>query len=115
MPAGSLFGTCWTPVSTPRTAKLALDIWSWVHQRAFQRGLWLNARCVREEDVFRYYGTFSRTFLTMFEILFANWGPPCRVLVENFSEWFSVFFLTYRPPAGPVALQIDSQIEAFEA
>ena len=30
------------------------------------------------------------------EILFANWGPPCRVLVENISEWFCVFFLIYR-------------------
>ena len=33
-----------------------------------------------------YYGTFTRTFLTMFEILFANWSPPARVLVENFSN-----------------------------
>ena len=32
----------------------------------------------------------------MFEILFANWGPPCRVLVDNISEWFSIFFLIYR-------------------
>ena len=22
---------------------------------------------------------------------FANWGPPCRVLIENVSEWFSHF------------------------
>jgi len=43
------------------------------------------------EEVFRYYGTFTRTFLSMFEILFANWGPPCRVVVENISEWFSLF------------------------
>ena len=41
----------------------------------------------------------------MFEILFANWGPPCRVLTENFSEWFSVFFLTYRPD-GRVLISI---------
>lgn len=32
----------------------------------------------------------------MFEILFANWSPPCRVLVDNLSEWFSIFFLLYR-------------------
>eukprot|EP00438_Fugacium_kawagutii_P023053 Skav232361 [mRNA] locus=scaffold1062:208639:224820:- [translate_table: standard] len=31
-----------------------------------------------------------------FEIMFANWGPPCRVLVDNVSEWFSAFFLFYR-------------------
>ena len=30
------------------------------------------------------------------EIMFANWSPPCRVLVEHVSEWFSIFFLLYR-------------------
>ena len=30
---------------------------------------------------------------------FANWSPPCRVLVDNISEWFSLFFLVYRHPA----------------
>jgi len=34
-------------------------------------------------EVFRYYGTFSKTLLTMFEVLFANWAPPCRVLIDN--------------------------------
>ena len=32
-------------------------------------------------------GTFTRSLLTMFEVLFANWGPPCRLLVDNVSEW----------------------------
>ncbi|CAE7259198.1 para [Symbiodinium sp. CCMP2592] len=41
------------------------------------------------EEVFLYFGTFTRTFLTMFEILFANWAVPCRLLMENISEWFS--------------------------
>ena len=27
---------------------------------------------------------------------FANWGPACRVLVDNISEWFALFFLLYR-------------------
>eukprot|EP00435_Cladocopium_sp_Y103_P046752 s144_g13.t1 len=52
------------------------------------------------QDVFMHYGTFSRTFLTMFEILFANWGPPARILVDNVSEWYSIFFLLYRCVLG---------------
>ena len=32
-----------------------------------------------------------------FEILFANWSPPCRILVDDISEWFAIFFLIYRP------------------
>ncbi|CAE8676094.1 unnamed protein product [Polarella glacialis] len=50
--------------------------------------------------LFIYYGTFTRTFLTMFEIIFANWAPACRVLVDNVSEWFSNFFLVYRCDLG---------------
>merc|ERR1712187_1080761 len=26
----------------------------------------------------------------------ANWSPPCNVLVNEVSEWFSVFFIVYR-------------------
>ena len=26
----------------------------------------------------------------------ANWGPACRVVVEDISEWFAIFFLLYR-------------------
>jgi len=62
----------------------------------------VNARA----EVFRYYGTFSRTFLTMFEVLFANWGPPCRVLADNISQWFAVFFLLYRCVFGFAILNL---------
>ncbi|CAE7905522.1 Catsper1, partial [Symbiodinium microadriaticum] len=62
------------------------------------------------QDVFRYYGTFSRTILTMFEILFANWAPPARVLLENMSEWFSVFFLLYRCVLGFAVLNVVSAV-----
>mmetsp|Transcript_20327 Transcript_20327/g.47432 ORF Transcript_20327/g.47432 Transcript_20327/m.47432 type:complete len:629 (-) Transcript_20327:165-2051(-) len=62
------------------------------------------------QEVFRYYGTFSRTTLTMFEILFANWAPAARVLVENISEWFSVFFLLYRCVLGFAVLNVVSAV-----
>ncbi|CAE8628400.1 unnamed protein product [Polarella glacialis] len=64
-----------------------------------------NDRETRRE-VFVYYGTFSRTFLTMFEILFANWAPACRVLVDNISEWFSIFFLLYRCVIGFAVINV---------
>ncbi|CAE8609945.1 unnamed protein product [Polarella glacialis] len=64
-----------------------------------------NDRATRRE-VFVYYGTFTRTFLTMFEILFANWAPACRVLVDNVSEWFSIFFLVYRCVIGFAVINI---------
>mmetsp|Transcript_41501 Transcript_41501/g.96560 ORF Transcript_41501/g.96560 Transcript_41501/m.96560 type:complete len:734 (+) Transcript_41501:67-2268(+) len=62
------------------------------------------------ENVYRYYGTFTRTFLTMFEILFANWSPPCRVVVENISELFSIFFLLYRCVLGFAVLNVVNAV-----
>lgn len=58
------------------------------------------------KQIFRYYGTFTRSLLTMFEVLFANWGPPCRLLVDNVSEWFSLFFLMYRCVIGFAVLNV---------
>eukprot|EP00913_Durusdinium_trenchii_P007244 g6808.t1 len=60
--------------------------------------------------VFKYYGTFTRTFLSMFEILFANWAPPCRAVVEAISEWFSVFFLLYRCVLGFAVLNVVNAV-----
>eukprot|EP00438_Fugacium_kawagutii_P009433 Skav202044 [mRNA] locus=scaffold1138:355323:358916:- [translate_table: standard] len=48
------------------------------------------------EEIFRYYGTFTRASLTMFEILFGNFGPPARLLVENVTEWYAPVLLGYR-------------------
>eukprot|EP00434_Breviolum_minutum_P018089 symbB.v1.2.015954.t2/scaffold1204.1/size131571/1 len=62
------------------------------------------------QEVYRYYGTFTRTFLSMFEIMFANWGPPCRVLIENVSEWFSIFFLLYRCVLGFAVLNVVNAV-----
>jgi len=48
------------------------------------------------EEVFKFYGTFARTMLTMFEITLGNYMPPCRALVENVSEWYLIFSLTHK-------------------
>lgn len=47
-------------------------------------------------EVFEYFGTFSRTLVSMFEITTANWAPSCRLLVKNVNEWYSLFFVIYR-------------------
>lgn len=47
-------------------------------------------------EVFKFYGTFSRTMLTMFEITLGNWMPPCRALVENVGEWYMLFSLFHK-------------------
>lgn len=47
-------------------------------------------------EVFQYYGTFSRSILTMFELTLGNWMPPTRALVENISEFYMIFFLLHK-------------------
>ncbi|CAK0907494.1 unnamed protein product [Prorocentrum cordatum] len=47
-------------------------------------------------DVFTYFGSFTRAFLTMFEITPANWPIACRVLVENVSEVFIVYAVMHK-------------------
>ncbi|CAE7235941.1 unnamed protein product, partial [Symbiodinium pilosum] len=64
----------------------------------------------KREAVFLYFGTYTHSLLSMFEIMFANWGPPCRVLVEHVSEWFSVFFLLYRCVFGFALLNVVNSV-----
>ncbi|CAE8618060.1 unnamed protein product [Polarella glacialis] len=56
--------------------------------------------------VFRYYGTFSSAMLTMFEVLFANWPTACRILTDNVSEWFGLWFIVYRCLVGFAVLNV---------
>ncbi|CAE8609263.1 unnamed protein product [Polarella glacialis] len=56
--------------------------------------------------VFKYYGTFSGSMLTMFEVLFANWPTACRILVDNVSEWYSLWFIIYRCLVGFAVLNV---------
>lgn len=59
-----------------------------------------------QRQVFVYFGTFWRAMITMFEITFANWVPSCRVLVENVSEVYAMFYLIYRCAIGFAVLMV---------
>mmetsp|Transcript_35268 Transcript_35268/g.97380 ORF Transcript_35268/g.97380 Transcript_35268/m.97380 type:complete len:565 (+) Transcript_35268:53-1747(+) len=51
-------------------------------------------------EVFKFYGTFARTMLTMFEMTLGNWMPPCRAIVENVTEWYMVVALAHKLVIG---------------
>jgi len=61
-------------------------------------------------ELFRYYGTCTKTLLTMFEVLFANWAPPARVLIDNVSEWYSLVFIIYRCFVGFAVLNVVNAV-----
>merc|ERR1740123_800172 len=52
------------------------------------------------ETAFQYFGTFSRSFVTMFELTFGNWVIVCRFLSEDISEWYGPCVLIYRFVVG---------------
>lgn len=64
----------------------------------------------QQVELYKYYGTFTRTMLTMFEVLFANWIPSCRVLIEYVSEWFSFVFIMYRCIVGFAVLNVVNAV-----
>jgi hypothetical protein len=47
-------------------------------------------------EAFMYFGTFTKTMITMFEVTFANWVPACRSLMETIHEGFAAIFIVYR-------------------
>eukprot|EP00928_Gymnodinium_smaydae_P033689 TRINITY_DN24068_c0_g1_i2.p1 TRINITY_DN24068_c0_g1~~TRINITY_DN24068_c0_g1_i2.p1 ORF type:complete len:605 (-),score=105.63 TRINITY_DN24068_c0_g1_i2:22-1791(-) len=51
-------------------------------------------------DCFRYFGTFARCMLTMFEITLGNWVPVARFLAEDLSMWFVVFSIFHKLSIG---------------
>jgi len=50
--------------------------------------------------VFKYFGTFSRSLLSCFEMTVGNWVPIARCLVEDVSEWFMIVSLAHKMMIG---------------
>jgi len=53
-----------------------------------------------QHEIYKYFGTFSRSLLSMFEMTLANWPPICRLLSEEVSEWFMVFCVLHKLTIG---------------
>jgi len=57
-------------------------------------------------EVFRYYGTFSRCLVTMFEIHMANWASPCRVVMNNIGQSWGSLLVFYRCVIGYALMSV---------
>lgn len=51
-------------------------------------------------EIFNYFGTFSRSMISMFELTLANWPKICWVLVNEVSEWYGIVVLIYKVVVG---------------
>eukprot|EP00930_Biecheleria_cincta_P001988 TRINITY_DN103066_c0_g1_i1.p1 TRINITY_DN103066_c0_g1~~TRINITY_DN103066_c0_g1_i1.p1 ORF type:complete len:615 (+),score=126.19 TRINITY_DN103066_c0_g1_i1:63-1907(+) len=64
----------------------------------------------QRRQVFRYFGTFTKTTFTMFEIMFANWSPPARALLDNISDAYIGVIIVYRCVVGFAVLNIVNAV-----
>lgn len=68
----------------------------------------------KREAVFAYFGTFSRTMLTMFEITLANWVPVCRLLNDNVREAYGLLIVLYRYTVGFAVVKVITGVFLHE-
>merc|ERR1712151_815363 len=61
-------------------------------------------------EVYYYYGTYTRTMITLFEVHLANWTPACRVLVDNVGMPWGIAFVAYRCVVGFSLLNVISAV-----
>jgi len=51
-------------------------------------------------EVYRYFGSFTTSLFSMFELTLANWPPISRILYENVSEWFILITIVHKLTIG---------------
>jgi hypothetical protein len=61
-------------------------------------------------EVWKQWGSVSRALATMFEITLGNWGPPCRLLQNDVSEWWALFFVSYKVIVGFAVVQVITSV-----
>merc|ERR1712032_416208 len=63
-----------------------------------------------QERVFTYFGTWTRSMWSMFELTFGNFTVIARVLSEDLSEWFWLFSVFHKMLFGYAVLGIVNGI-----
>ncbi|CAK0821160.1 unnamed protein product [Prorocentrum cordatum] len=54
----------------------------------------------KQQELFRYFGTFSRSMLSMFELTLANWPTVTRFMVEELHECFGPICVVWKLSIG---------------
>jgi len=72
----------------------------------------------KRKQLFEYFGTFSRSMLTMTELTLGNFVPVCRFINENVDEWHGHLLAIYKVVIGFALLRVVSGVfllETFKA
>ncbi|CAK0910377.1 unnamed protein product [Prorocentrum cordatum] len=54
----------------------------------------------KQRELFRYFGTYSRSMLSMFELALANWPTVTRFMVEELNEFFGPVCILWKLSVG---------------
>ncbi|CAK0819027.1 unnamed protein product [Prorocentrum cordatum] len=75
------------------------------------RDYWENESLDLEERevLFEYFGTFTKSLLTMIEMLLGNWFSVTRILIR-FNEWFMVFGICHQLVFGFAVIEVISGV-----
>jgi len=80
-----------------------------VNQALFE--WYFNERQSAEQTlVFEYFGSFSRSLFTMFELTLANWAIPARLLMENVHEALSIYSVLHKMVLGFAVIGIVNAV-----
>lgn len=72
---------------------------------------YFNERQAKEQiKVFEYFGSFSRSLFTMFELTLANWAIPARALMENVHEALSIYSVMHKMVLGFAVIGIVNAV-----
>jgi len=64
--------------------------------------------------VFAYFGTFSRSIITMWELTLGNYAAICRILVDNVSELYGFVITAYKITVGFAVIKVISGVFLHE-
>jgi len=64
--------------------------------------------------VFGFFGTFSRSTLTMWELTLGNYAGVCRVLVDDVNELYGFFIVLYKLIVGFAMVRVISGVFLHE-
>jgi len=68
----------------------------------------------QRRQVYKYFGTFTRALVTIFEISFASHVPVCRTVMENVDEGYAIFFLIYKCVVGLSIMKVITGVFLHE-
>jgi hypothetical protein len=64
-------------------------------------------------ELYEYFGSFTRSFLTMLELTLGNWAPVCRILTEV-SEYYGILVVAYVLLVSFAVVKVITAVFIFE-